>query len=70
MYTSLGDDASLPKKQMEILSDILQSAFFKSVKDVSFIKLFTICYTTICNYQTSQGIVCDLLDTQCRSVEV
>ena len=30
-----GDDASLPKKQMELLSDILKSAFFNSVKDVS-----------------------------------
>ncbi|CAI8043687.1 Protein lin-7 homolog B [Geodia barretti] len=28
------DDASLPKKQMELLSDILKSAFFNSVKDV------------------------------------
>ena len=30
-----GNDESLPKKQMEVLSDILKSAFFNSVKDVS-----------------------------------
>ena len=32
---SLGDDVSLPKKQIELLSEVLRSQFFNSVKDVS-----------------------------------
>lgn len=35
------DDNSLPKKQMEVLSEILKSSFFTSVKDVSTLCQFT-----------------------------
>ena len=34
-FPSSEDDNSLPKKQMEVLSEVLKSAFFTSVKDVS-----------------------------------
>ena len=35
MCLSAGDDVSLPKKQIELLSEVLRSQFFNSVKDVS-----------------------------------
>ena len=40
------DDSSLPKKQMEVLSDVLQSAFFNSVKDVSLLYIHVHCTCT------------------------